>query len=228
MKTYSSGGNKRIAPIKGGAKLKRGERERLAHRQEIAEAAERVFSARGFERATMEEIAHEAEFSVGALYTFFENKETLWIEVISKIGRDLLAAARKEIEAASGPLEAITAIIEMRLHHLQKHGTFIRVFVEATAGNQSWGNAPFLKRRPGFYDEYIDDAAALFEKAMKQGLLRKADATYTVLLLEGMIHSFRTYWIRRNMVLPVSEQTRLIQQHFFTLVSFPKKGKDGG
>lgn len=212
----------------GGRKPTRCERERLAHRREIAEAAERVFAARGFERATMEEIAREAEFSVGALYTFFENKESLWIEVISKIGGDFLAAVRKEIETANGPLEAITAIIEMRLRHLQKHGAFIRVFAGATAGNQSWGTAPFLKRRPSFYDDYIDDAAALFKKAMKQGLLRKADATYTVLLLEGMIQSFRSYWTRRNIVLPVSEQTRLIRQYFFTLVSVSKKGGSGG
>ncbi|NIR53108.1 helix-turn-helix transcriptional regulator, partial [candidate division KSB1 bacterium] len=38
-------------------KLPRKERERLARREEILDAARKVFSERGFERATLDEIA---------------------------------------------------------------------------------------------------------------------------------------------------------------------------
>jgi len=222
MKDCSQGGGARDDSEEGDRKLTRGERERLVHRREIAEAAERVFAQRGFERATMEEIAREAEFSVGALYTFFENKEALWLEVATKIGEDLLAAFRKEIQAAGEPMEAITALIGLRLRHIQEHGTFIRVFMEATAG----GPAPLLRRRRRFYDEYIDDAAALIQRAMDRGLLRKADATHTILTLEGIMHAFRAYWVRRNMDVPLDEQARLIRQHFLTLTAIPKKGEE--
>ncbi len=40
-------------------------------------AARKVFSDRGFTKATMEEIAKEAEFSPGTLYLYFKNKDEL-------------------------------------------------------------------------------------------------------------------------------------------------------
>ncbi len=55
----------------------RKQREKEQRRKQIMEAARKVFSAKGFNRATMEEIAGEAELSPGTLYLYFKNKEEL-------------------------------------------------------------------------------------------------------------------------------------------------------
>lgn len=55
----------------------RKQREKEQRRKQILEAAKKVFSAKGFNRATMEEIAGEAELSPGTLYLYFKNKEEL-------------------------------------------------------------------------------------------------------------------------------------------------------
>ena len=55
----------------------RKEREKERRRQQIMVAAKRVFSEKGFNKATMEDIAHEAELSPGTLYLYFKNKEEL-------------------------------------------------------------------------------------------------------------------------------------------------------
>lgn len=55
----------------------RKQREKEMRRRQIMEAAKKVFSAKGFNRATMEEIAGEAELSPGTLYLYFKNKEEL-------------------------------------------------------------------------------------------------------------------------------------------------------
>ncbi len=57
--------------------LERKQREKEQRRKEIMDAARIVFSAKGFNRATMEEIATEAELSPGTLYLYFKNKEEL-------------------------------------------------------------------------------------------------------------------------------------------------------
>ena len=62
--------------------LTRREREKLAHRQVIIDAAMRVFSQKGFFNATIDEIAQEAEFSKGALYLYFSSKEDLLFNII--------------------------------------------------------------------------------------------------------------------------------------------------
>ena len=62
--------------------LPRREREKLAHRREIMDAATRIFAQKGFSNATLDEIAQEAEFSKGALYLYFSNKEDLLYSII--------------------------------------------------------------------------------------------------------------------------------------------------
>ncbi len=58
--------------------LERKQREKEQRRKEIMDAARIIFSAKGFNRATMEEIATEAELSPGTLYLYFKNKEELY------------------------------------------------------------------------------------------------------------------------------------------------------
>ena len=53
----------------------RKEREKLQRRKDIIDAAEKVFFYRGFESATMDEIAEKVELSKGTLYLYFKSKE---------------------------------------------------------------------------------------------------------------------------------------------------------
>lgn len=53
-------------------------REKARRRQMIIAAARRVFSNKGFGKATMEDIAKEAELSTGTLYLYFKGKDELY------------------------------------------------------------------------------------------------------------------------------------------------------
>ncbi len=55
----------------------RREKERQARRGEIVGAAERVFRRKGFARASMDEVAAEAQFTKRTVYMYFVNKEDL-------------------------------------------------------------------------------------------------------------------------------------------------------
>ncbi len=63
----------------------RKERERERRRQQIIVAAKRVFSAKGFNKTTMEDIAKEAELSPGTLYLYFKNKDELFSSLSLRI-----------------------------------------------------------------------------------------------------------------------------------------------
>ncbi|GBC59847.1 TetR family transcriptional regulator [Desulfonema ishimotonii] len=63
----------------------RKERERERRRQQIIVAAKRVFSEKGFNKATMEDIAKEAELSPGTLYLYFKNKDELYASLSLRI-----------------------------------------------------------------------------------------------------------------------------------------------
>jgi AcrR family transcriptional regulator len=68
----------------------RKEREKERRRQQIMVAAKRVFSEKGFNKATMEDIAQEAELSPGTLYLYFRNKEELYASLSLRILQYLL------------------------------------------------------------------------------------------------------------------------------------------
>ena len=63
----------------------RKEREKERRRQQIIVAAKRVFSGKGFNKSTMEDIASEAELSPGTLYLYFKNKEELYASLSLRI-----------------------------------------------------------------------------------------------------------------------------------------------
>ena len=65
-------------------------REKGRRRQQIIVAAKRVFSNKGFNKATMEDIATEAELSPGTLYLYFKNKDDLYASLSLRILQYLL------------------------------------------------------------------------------------------------------------------------------------------
>lgn len=64
--------------------LPRREREKAKHRQVILNAALKTFAQKGFHAATLDDIADAAEFSKGAIYNYFSNKENLLFEIMKQ------------------------------------------------------------------------------------------------------------------------------------------------
>ena len=56
--------------------------ERQARRRAIQSAAREVFNARGYQRASIEHIARQAQLSVGAIYLYFRSKEDLYVSLL--------------------------------------------------------------------------------------------------------------------------------------------------
>lgn len=67
----------------------RREREKEQRQQAIVDAAEQVFFTKGYENATMDEVAEQAELSKGTLYLYFKNKNDLYHAIVCR-GMDIL------------------------------------------------------------------------------------------------------------------------------------------
>jgi AcrR family transcriptional regulator len=90
----------------------RKEREKERRRQQIIVAAKRVFSDRGFNRATMEDIAKEAELSPGTLYLYFKNKEELYASLSLRILQYLHIRVGHVRDEKGTPAHKLQALIE--------------------------------------------------------------------------------------------------------------------
>ena len=56
--------------------------EKEIRRKDIVDAAERVFFSKGYENASMDEVAKEAEFSKRTVYIYFNSKEQIYFEIM--------------------------------------------------------------------------------------------------------------------------------------------------
>ncbi|BBO68809.1 AcrR family transcriptional regulator [Desulfosarcina alkanivorans] len=91
----------------------RKEREKERRRQQIIVAAKRVFSEKGFNKATMEDIAKEAELSPGTLYLYFKNKEELYASLSLRILQYLhIRVTHVNKETSLSPDQKLAALME--------------------------------------------------------------------------------------------------------------------
>ncbi len=62
----------------------RKERERAQRTNDILEAARRCFESKGFLKTTLQDVAKEAEISVGLIYRYFQSKEDIFASLALK------------------------------------------------------------------------------------------------------------------------------------------------
>ena len=89
-------------------------------REELVAAAGRVFARRGYHKATVEEIAAEAGFSTGAVYSNFDGKEELF-----------LAIADRQVEVRVAEIEAVAGAAERQGDAGAEAADQFRAFLEA-------------------------------------------------------------------------------------------------
>ncbi len=85
------------------------QRKRLERRDAIIDAAMDLFQSRGFERATMEEIAAQADISPPTLYRYFPRKSELLIALFWR-ERERLAGALEDFHRKSASWNAVDAV----------------------------------------------------------------------------------------------------------------------
>jgi AcrR family transcriptional regulator len=76
-------------------------------REQLLGAAARVFARRGYHGASVDEVAEEAGYTTGALYSNFAGKEDLFLSLLERVAsRQLEAIAAAAAEGASAGVRA--------------------------------------------------------------------------------------------------------------------------
>lgn len=80
-------------------------------RERIVNAATRVFSERGFHRATMQDIVRASGLSVGAIYTYFKSKDELILAGCDMITDQEMSELARRLGPIEGFRERISAAV---------------------------------------------------------------------------------------------------------------------
>ena len=107
--------------------IERKEREKEHRREEIIDAAQRVFFQKGLSAATMDEIAEVAELSKGTLYLYYNSKEDLYLSVMLR-GMDILYGMFMNVLSESRTsLEAVANLGEAYYEFFNQHRNYYRM-----------------------------------------------------------------------------------------------------
>lgn len=109
-------------------KISRKERERLARRELIIDSAEELFSEKGFDGATMDEVAEQAELGKGTLYLHFKSKSSIFLAICER-GSSLLNKTMSKVltEDIKG-IEMVKKLGFAYLEFVKEHPIYFSAF----------------------------------------------------------------------------------------------------
>ena len=137
----------------------RKERERARRKQQIIVAAKRVFTQKGFDKATMDDIAKEAELSSGTLYIYFKNKNELYANMTLRVLHFLFI--RLEHLHADKKMEP-----EQKISHLKN--AFLDVYEFDPMILKTLFNLQSSEAIQHLSPELVDEIKVLAQKAMNK------------------------------------------------------------
>lgn len=154
--------------------LSRREREKQQRKNDIVEAAEALFSEKGFKATTMQEISERVELSKGTIYLYFKSKEELYLSVcvkgVAEFGEDLETAAR----AAGGLEDVIRAVYMAYIRHSLEKPAIFRVlrdtFIEQVRQNLSHET---IEEISGYIKGWLELESGLLEEGIERGIFRQ-------------------------------------------------------
>jgi AcrR family transcriptional regulator len=205
----------------------RKEREREIHRQEILEAAERAFIHKGYQHATVEEIAEAADFAVGTLYNFFKGKDDLCTQVLERIARQFMEQFEASVLGEKDAIKAIAALIALRLTHHEAHQCFFQIFLEGRHGCDARHLDPceiLPKNCRELYDHYLEEVRGIFARGVAERVFEDEDPVYLTLCLEGIVNACIAHWVRQKEIEPLAARTARVQRTFLKWIQGGRAG----
>jgi len=177
-------------------KLPRREREKLRQRQEMLATALDLFSRKGYHNVSMHEVAEKAEFAIGTLYKFFQNKEELYKALVLEQCDNFEDALIQAIETPDDEIEKLRNYVRTKGERFRSNLPFIRLFLAESRGvsfNIKAGLNEELRKR---YYNFLERLATIFECGIKNHRFKEiADPYYLAAALDSVIDASLLLWL---------------------------------
>ncbi len=161
-------------------------------RLQILDAAERIFSRKGFDKARMDDIVHEAGLSKGSLYWYFKSKDELIRALLDRVFISEMREAESVSElpgSAEDKLRAFVAIAVREYKHFEKILPLSYEFVALAARSKSV-RAVIV----GYFRHYLEMLTGIIRQGIVEGEFRQVDAALAASSLISMYEGLALLW----------------------------------
>jgi AcrR family transcriptional regulator len=156
-------------------------------REQIAEAAMRVFAQKGYMRATNKDIAREAGITTGLIYHYFDSKEAL-LKALVEMRSPVHLTRALSPQMLALPPETLIRYLMLQMLEIAESEQFVqllRVFLPETIHNPSLSalGLPSYQEGTKFLEDYL-------ATKMESGELRRGDPAITAQALMSAVMGF--------------------------------------
>ena len=201
----------------------RRERERAFRNRLILEAAEQVFAARGFEGASVEEIAAQAEIAIATLYKLFGSKEAVFAALVEQRQDQFLLEVESFARESADARVQLDRVVEAIFRYFEEHHHTFRIYLGATQGFPWRIRSSFGERGLQKYQEFLTFLAALLQAGTDTGAWPGADPQHLAAAVMGCINGLLTRRHTEQVRLQLSEDIEFATSLVRRLVGEPTR-----
>ena len=184
------------------------QKKSMQKRQQLLAAALDVFSLYGFNGASLDEIAQIAEMHKSNIFYYYENKEALYVEVLTTVMQKWLAPLQT-LEAELEPVEALTHYLMTKIETARTQPKASRLFaLEVIQGAPHI--LPILK---GPLKKLFKRKAKVISNWQEQGKISAGiDAELLILNIWGLTQNYADFHTQIEMVTGKSLRNKSMYQ----------------
>lgn len=184
------------------------QKKSMQKRQQLLAAALDVFSLYGFNGASLDEIAQIAEMHKSNIFYYYENKEALYVEVLTTVMQKWLAPLQA-LEAELEPVEALTHYLMTKIETARTQPKASRLFaLEVIQGAPHI--LPILK---GPLKKLFKRKAKVISNWQEQGKISAGiDAELLILNIWGLTQNYADFHTQIEMVTGKSLRNKSMYQ----------------
>jgi len=197
-------------------KLPRREREKLRQRQDMLATALDLFSEKGYHNVSMHQIAEKAEFAIGTLYKFFQNKEDLYKALVLEQCDKFHDAFVRAVDEADDEVEKLRNYVRTKSEMFRGNLPFIRLYLAESRGVSFNIKAGLDEEvRKGYFD-FLERLTSIFESGIKNKRFKNiAGPYYLAVALDSAVNAFHLLWLDAPERHPYPEDPDAILDIFF-------------
>lgn len=153
----------------------------------IAQAAREVFAARGYQGATLEEIAQRAGMSKATIYIYYKNKDDLFLHVVEELYNAVTAATAQEAETPKPPLDKLYGMVRGKMEFFERERDLFRIYLSEKQGLEVAPKDAHKRTLRETYLQGIQTLAKVLQEGIDAGVLRPMDSRRLAFFLQDMM-----------------------------------------
>lgn len=177
--------------------MRRTKEEAEKTREALLDAALKVFSAKGYARTTLNDIANEAGVTRGAIYWHFQGKAEVYCQLVSDRYESVNTAMTRILSEGTTPLQKLRKLVVFSMTSVQED-TQLRAIMELTLFKTEVGDdmAPMMAAKNRAVNSLLKVLAELIEQAKSQKQVRRdVNATLAALGVYSYLGGVVSTWL---------------------------------